>query len=480
MLHRILNIFLLVIVLSLVANTIENIIAQEEEETYPECSPPSRLPATNGAAWQYEATVTVVFNSNDFPENSPQRAAIEAAFINWQDANTNSRVTFTFTTGTSNPETLNSYYIHRQTAANGAATSISNTGTPSTPGNITQRATTAIDPRVTAASALTSFMAHEIGHTFGLNDCFTCATASTIMSPPQRDCSCEVNPCDQEPFNNTYWGCPPLQRPRKCDEEKVNQYAANYPALPTPTPTPTPTPCLGNGEACELDLDCCSFVCGLLTQVCVEDNGNGGGACSGCTEATCPGQCFQGCCTQTPIVIDVLGNGFDLTSVTDGVTFDLNIDGAAEHLAWTSPACDDGWLTLDRNGNGSIDNGSELFGEFTSQPDPVLGERKNGFIALAEYDKSANGGDNDGAISRADAVFSSLRVWQDANHNGISEASELKTLSELGLLTLELDYKLSKKTDEWGNQFRYRAKVRDVRGNQVGRWAWDVFLIAQP
>ena len=229
-----------------------------------------------------------------------------------------------------------------------------------------------------------------------------------------------------------------------------------------------------------MDLDCCSFVCGLLTQVCVEDNGNGGGACSGCTEATCPGQCFEGCCTQTPIVIDVLGNGFDLTSVTDGVTFDLNVDGAAEHLAWTSPASDDGWLTLDRNGNGSIDNGSELFGEFTAQPDPVLGGRKNGFIALSEYDKSANGGDNDGAISRTDAVFSSLRVWQDANHNGISEASELRTLSELGLLTLELDYKLSKKTDEWGNQFRYRAKLRDVEGNQVGRWAWYVSLIAQP
>lgn len=480
MLNRVLNTCTLVIILSLVAISIENTIAQEEE-TYPACSPPDRLANTNGAAWQHGATIRVVFNSNDFPENSPQRTAIEAAFTNWQNAHTNSGVEFTFATGTSNPETINSYYVHRQAAPNGAATSISNTGSPATSGNITQRATTAIDPSVTAVSALTSFMAHEIGHTFGLADCFTCATASTIMSPPQRDCSCEALPCDQVvPINNTHWGCPPLQRPRTCDEEKVNQYAANYPPLPTPTPTPTPTPCLGNGEACESDFDCCSFVCGLLTQVCVADNGGDGGACSGCTEATCPGQCFEGCCTQTPVVIDVLGNGFDLTNLTNGVTFDLNADGTAERLAWSSPNSDDSWLTLDRNGNGVIDNGSEMFGEFTTQPEPAPGKRKNGFIALAEYDKPANGGDNDGMVSSADLIFSSLRLWQDANHNGISEASELKRLSDLGLLTIELDYKLSKKTDEWGNQFRYRAKIRHTQGNDVARWAWDVLLIAQP
>ena len=79
--------------------------------------------------------LAVVFNSNAFPENSPQRIAIEAAFTNWQNAHINSGVEFTFTTGTTNPETINSYYIHRQTAANGAATSISNTGSPATSGN---------------------------------------------------------------------------------------------------------------------------------------------------------------------------------------------------------------------------------------------------------------------------------------------------------------------------------------------------------
>lgn len=100
--------------------------------------------------------------------------------------------------------------------------------------------------------------------------------------------------------------------------------------------------------------------------------------------------------------------------------------------------------------------------------------------ALAEYDKPANGGNSDEVIGSADAIFSSLRLWQDANHNGISEASELKTLSELRITTIELNYKLSKKTDEHGNRFRYRAKVKAVQGKQVGRWAWDVLLVSQP
>jgi hypothetical protein len=153
-------------------------------------------------------------------------------------------------------------------------------------------------------------------------------------------------------------------------------------------------------------------------------------------------------------------------------------DGNSEPIAWTTADTDDAWLVLDRNNNGKIDSSKEMFGNFTDQP--KTNQPPNGFLALAEFDKSEKGGNRDGLISKSDHVFTSLRLWRDANKNGFSESSELYTLEQLGLKTIELTYRESKKTDQHGNQFKYRAKVLDNNNAQTGRWAWDVILRVNP
>ncbi len=181
-----------------------------------------------------------------------------------------------------------------------------------------------------------------------------------------------------------------------------------------------------------------------------------------------------GNCAETPIVVDIEGDGFRLTSAAEGVHFDLNADGVAEHLSWTAVASDDAFLGLDLNQNGMIDSGAELFGNHTPQPPSPS---PNGFIALAEFDKEENGGNGNGIIDGGDAVYARLLLWRDTNHNGKSDPGELSSFAQSGVNAISLDYKRSNRSDDYGNLFFYRSKMRVAKRSAVEHWAYDVFLV---
>ncbi len=130
---------------------------------------------------------------------------------------------------------------------------------------------------------------------------------------------------------------------------------------------------------------------------------------------------LQGC---DPILLDLSGEGIQLTEAGKGANFDINADGIMDSTAWVKG--NTAMLVYDKNGNNRIDNGSELFGDQNGA--------KDGFKELAKYDSN-----KDGKIDSKDTIYKNLKLYRDLNGDGKMSANEFNTLQEMGIKTLNLE-----------------------------------------
>jgi hypothetical protein len=167
----------------------------------------------------------------------------------------------------------------------------------------------------------------------------------------------------------------------------------------------------------------------------------------------------------SPVIVDLSNNGFNLTNPANGVDFDIDANGNPDRVAWTALGSDDGFLVLDRNNNGQVDDSRELFGTMT--PGANL---QNGWVALAVYDVN-----DDDYINTSDTIFPSLRIWVDVNHNGLTDhGTELKPLSFFNIVGIHIMYQTESWTDQWGNEFRWPGLF--LKAGPGARTAYDVYL----
>jgi hypothetical protein len=150
-------------------------------------------------------------------------------------------------------------------------------------------------------------------------------------------------------------------------------------------------------------------------------------------------------------LIDLGKDGFHLGDAGIGVWFDLNGNGVPEQLQWVKPHENDAFLTADWNGNGVVDDGSELFGNLTPLILEGFAPSGDGFAALAQYDDPQLGGNGDGQITSQDAVWPVLRVWLDSDADGVSLPGEIMTIDEAGITELGIDPKANNRQDPAGN-----------------------------
>lgn len=206
--------------------------------------------------------------------------------------------------------------------------------------------------------------------------------------------------------------------------------------------------CQNNGTFCSIDDQCCSGLCSRETS-----------------------QCGY----ASPILID-LGRSprrLELTSAAEGVDFDIDGLGQRERVAWTSKGSPVAFLARDLNGNGAIDNGSELFGTATRLADGSVAP--NGFVALADSDVN-----HDGRVDSDDPLYSALLVWIDSDHDGISEPGELVGVAQAGIRSISTTYRESRRRDRFGNRYAFVGTVAIVKdGRASEQVAFDVFFAVQ-
>lgn len=275
------------------------------------------------------------------------------------------------------------------------------------------------------AGQLTESLAHELGHVLGLDDAENCS--GYVMGPPSSSYARSVQQSE-------------------CDKAEDNW--------------------LTDGECLDVNDN---GVCDIWE--CEDANGNG--LCDtnepldkDPNEDSCPG----GAPCSSPLLVNLRGGRWDLAGPDHSVYFDIDGDGGPNRITWTERGSAIAFLAIDLNANSYIESGAELFGNWTLL---TSGRRaRNGFEALMEFD--SNG---DGVVTAEDARWSSLLLWIDTNHDGISQLQELRSISTTPISALGTRHQWTGRRDRHGNFFGYRSLVT-IGG--VRRPYYDVYFRSVP